>query len=234
MTGFRRKCYTTLCGLTLIPLLSACGPKSAHPTAATALRDYATAAKATPQPSPKAEGSLWVGAGRRSDLFRDFKARDVNDFVTIRVVESIEASATADASNSRNTEVTAGLDHFFGLEGRIRELPSLVEGKSSSSFEGTGATTRSSTLQTNLSARVTDVLPNGYLVVEAQREVRLNNETQYIYLTGVVRPEDINRENVVLSSAVAQMTVHVQGKGIVSQPLKPGWLYRILNGILPF
>jgi flagellar L-ring protein precursor FlgH len=79
-----------------------------------------------------------------------------------------------------------------------------------------------------------DVLPNGYLVVEAVREVRLNNETQTVYLTGVVRPEDISRNNVVLSSAVAQMTVRVQGRGIVSEPLKPGWLYKILNGILPF
>jgi flagellar L-ring protein precursor FlgH len=234
MFGFRRKCFITLCGWMLTPLLSGCGPKSVHPTAATALRDYAAAAKAAPQPSPKAEGSLWVGAGRRSDLFRDFKARDVNDVVTIRVLESTLASATADATNSRNTEVRAGFDNLFGAEGGVRELPSLVAGKSSSSFEGTGSTTRSSTLQTNLTARVTNVLPNGYLVVEAQREVRLNNETQYVYLTGVVRPEDINRDNVVLSSAVAQMTVHVQGRGIVSQPLKPGWLYRILTGILPF
>jgi flagellar L-ring protein precursor FlgH len=211
-----------------------CGPKAARPTAAVALQDYSAAAKAQPQPQPVAEGSLWASHSRRSDLFRDFKARDINDVVTIRVVETTLASATADASNSRSTEMETGFSSLFGAQGRVKELPSLVSGQSNSSFEGSGSTTRSSTLQTSLTARVTDVLPNGYLVVEALREVRLNNETQTVYLTGVVRPEDVNRDNVVLSSAVAQMTVRVQGRGIVSEPLKPGWLYRILNGILPF
>ena len=79
-----------------------------------------------------------------------------------------------------------------------------------------------------------DVLPNGYLVVEGMREIRVNNENQSVYLTGVVRPEDINANNTVLSSSVAQMSVRVQGHGAVSQPIKPGWLYKILTGILPF
>jgi flagellar L-ring protein precursor FlgH len=85
-----------------------------------------------------------------------------------------------------------------------------------------------------VSARVVDVLPNGYLVVEGAREVRLNNENQTITITGVVRPVDISQNNEVLSSAIAQMSVKVQGKGLVSQPLNPGWLFKILNGILPF
>jgi flagellar L-ring protein precursor FlgH len=89
-------------------------------------------------------------------------------------------------------------------------------------------------LQTSLTARVIDVLPNGYLVVEGMREIRVNNENQGVYLTGVVRPADISPGNVVLSSAVAQMTVRVQGRGVVSQPIMPGWLYKILNNILPF
>ncbi len=62
----------------------------------------------------------------------------------------------------------------------------------------------------------------------------MNNENQSVYLTGVVRPEDISANNVVASSAIAQMSVRLQGKGVVSQPIKPGWLYKILNGIMPF
>jgi flagellar L-ring protein precursor FlgH len=110
----------------------------------------------------------------------------------------------------------------------------MVSGKSDSSFEGTGSTSRETTLQTSLTARIIDVLPNGYLVVEGMREIRVNNENQSVYLTGVVRPEDINANNTVLSSSVAQMSVRVQGKGVVSQPIKPGWLFKILNGVLPF
>ncbi len=217
------------------PVLGAgCGPKSARSTAIPALQAYVSEAKAQPAARPSTEGSLWVPNGRRSELFRDFRARNVNDVVTIRVAESTLASASADATNSRNTEANAGFNGLFGLEGKVKELPSLVAGKSSSSFEGKGSTTRASTLQTSLTARVTDVLPNGYLLVEAVREVRLNNETQNVYLTGIVRAEDINRNNIVSSSAVAQMTVRVQGRGMVSEPIRPGWLYKILNGILPF
>ncbi len=224
-----------VCGAVALALLGAgCGPKSARSSAIPALQAYVSEAKAQPATPPSAEGSLWVANSRRSDLFRDFRARNVNDVVTIRVAESTLASASADATNSRSTEAKAGFDSLFGLERGVKELPALVAGKSSSSFEGKGSTTRASTLQTSLTARVTDVLPNGSLLVEAVREIRLNNETQNLYLTGIVRPEDINRNNIVSSSAVAQMTVRVQGRGMVSEPIRPGWLYKILNGILPF
>ena len=128
----------------------------------------------------------------------------------------------------------AGFDALFGAEKKIKELPSLVSGKADSSYEGKGSTSRTTTLQTNMTARVIDVLPNGNLVVEGMREVRVNNENQVLYITGVVRPVDISRNNVVLSSSVAQMAVRVQGRGVVSQPLRPGWLYRILMGVMPF
>lgn len=214
--------------------ISGCGPKSAKSSAIPALQTYVAEAKTQPTAPVAAEGSLYVPNGRRSDLFRDFRARNINDVVTIRVVESTQASASADATTAKKTEVSAGFDNLFGLEGKIKELPSLVSGKSDSTFAGSGSTTRASSLQTSLTARVIDVLPNGYLLVEAAREIKLNNETQNVYLTGIVRPEDITRNNIVASSSVAQMTVRVQGRGIVSEPIRPGWLFKILNGILPF
>ena len=88
-------------------------------------------------------------------------------------------------------------------------------------------------LSTTISARVKDVLPNGYLVLEGVREVQLNDENQTVYITGVVRPEDITASNMVSSSSVAELAVRVEGRGTVSQPLRPGWLYRILS-MLPF
>jgi len=212
----------------------ACGPKQAGVGSPTPAGVFAAEAREHEQPTTAAEGSIWNSSGRRTDLFRDFKARDVNDVVMIRVVESTQALSSADAKNARSTAASAGFDHLFGAEKLIKELPTAISGKSDSTFEGSGSTSRTTTLQTTLTARVVDVLPNGYLVVEGVREVRVNNENQNIYLTGVVRPEDINRDNVVPSSAVAQMAVRVQGRGVVSQPLKPGWLYKILNGVLPF
>ena len=130
--------------------------------------------------------------------------------------------------------MSAGFTNFAGLEKKIKELPNLVNGTTGSTFEGSGATTRATTLETTLTARVVDVLPNGYLVVEGMREVHINNENQMVILNGVIRPDDVSSGNQVLSSAVAQMSVKVQGKGLASSQIKPGWLYKILMGVLPF
>ena len=162
------------------------------------------------------------------------QAYNIDDVVTIWVSESTQALASADALNSKSTSASAGFDNLFGLEKRISELPTLIAGETNSKFEGQGSTSRQTTLSTNLTARVVDVLPNGYLVVEGMREIHVNNENQSLYLSGVVRPEDISPDNIVLSSAVAQMSVRLEGHGVVSQPIKPGWLYRILNGVMPF
>jgi flagellar L-ring protein FlgH len=199
----------------------------------TGLREYVEDASKSRDEKDSGTGSLWAN-GYHSNLFRDLKARYVNDVVTIRVIETTQAVASADAKNARSTSTTAGFDNLFGLEKAIKELPTMVSGKGDSSFEGKGSTSRATTLETSLTARVKEVLPNGYLLVEGKREVRVNNENQIVSLTGVVRPEDISSNNTVLSSAVAQMSVQVQGRGAVSQPIKPGWLYRILTGILPF
>jgi flagellar L-ring protein precursor FlgH len=212
-----------------------CGPKSAKTVSSiSALEAYVAEAKATNPTVGVNEGSLWVAHGSRTDLFRDPRARDINDVVTLRVQESTQASAAADTKNSKTTAANASYTGFFGAQNSIKELPNLIAGKAANTFEGSGATTRNTTLSTNMTARVVDVLPNGYLVIEGVREIRLNNENQVLYLTGVVRPEDISRNNVVLSSSVAQMTVRLQGHGTISQHVNPGWLYKILNNIMPF
>ena len=213
--------------------LAGCAAKKAQVKDPTDVRGYVESASKR-NSDQEFKGSLWTSSGYRTDLFRDMKARYVDDVVTIRVVETTQALASADAKNSRDTSASAGFDNLFGAEKAIGELPTMLSGKSSSSFEGSGSTSRETTLETTMTARVTDVLPNGYLVVEGKREVRVNNESQRVYLTGVVRPEDINSYNVVYSSSIAQMAVRVEGKGAVSRPIKPGWLYKILTGILPF
>ena len=220
--------------IALMSVTAGCASGNVRVNDPTDLKDYIDEAKKQQPEDGRGEGSLWSNNSYRSDLFRDPKARYINDVVTIKVSESTQALASADAKNSRATEATAGFDKLFGFENKIKELPTMVSGKANSSFEGKGSTSRETTLETTLTARVVDVLPNGYLVIQGMREIRVNNENQSVYLTGVVRPTDISSGNVVLSSAVAQMSVRVQGRGVVSQPLKPGWLYRILNGVLPF
>jgi flagellar L-ring protein FlgH len=226
--------YGLTASILLASLIPGCGPKKVQPTAAVGLGNYIAEATAQVAPPQTSEGSLWVGQGANSNLFRDFKARQVNDVVTILVSETTSANATADAANSKDSTANIGMNSFFGLEKKIKELPNLVDGKSSTTFQGNGSTTRATTLTTTMTARVKGVLPNGYLVIEGVREVRVNNENQTIFLTGIVRPVDISARNVVPSAAIAQMEVRVQGRGVVSQPLKPGLLLRFLNGVFPF
>lgn len=214
--------------------LAACRTRAAEVKCVASLQEFVQEAKNQAEGSKAGEGSLWVNRGRRSDLFRDLKAREVNDVVTIQVLENTQATATAEASSDRATEAKAGFNGLFGLQGSIKELPSLVDGSSSSKFGGKGSTTRETILRTFITARVVDTLPNGYLVVEGTRDIRVNSENQSLQVLGIVRPEDISRTNVVPSSAIGQMTIRLQGKGSVSRPINPGWLYKILNGIMPF
>lgn len=235
MSNSRTRLGLIVCFALLFSSVTACKPKTVSTSeAANALSAYVTEAKNPTQANLPAEGSLYVSHGQRSDLVRDFRARELNDSVTIQVVETTVASTSADAKTTKDTSMTTEIPDFFGLQKQINELPTLIDGKSTSAFKGAGSTSRTSSLRTNVSARVVDVLPNGYLVVEGAREVRLNNENQMVTITGVVRPVDISQNNVVLSSAISQMSVKVQGKGLVSQPLNPGWLFKILNGIWPF
>ena len=199
----------------------------------TNIEEYRAEAKRAAEETEYSTGSLWTNSGQYSNLFRDMKARYINDVVTIRVSETTQAVSSADASNRRGTSMSAGIPSLLGLENGVKELPNLISSAGQTRFDGEGSTSRETRLQTTMTARVIDVLPNGYLVVEGKREVRVNNENQTVILSGIVRPSDINRSNVVPSSAVAQMTVSVQGKGIVSQPLKPGWLHQLLQGIWP-
>lgn len=229
-----RFCSTLLSVFLLAALASGCAPKTVRTTAAGSLDSYVAEAKAQPVSQGAVDGSLWVGQGSYMNLFRDFKAREVNDVVTILVSETTQANTAADATSNKDSAAQVGLSNLFGAENKIKELSSAVNGKSTTTFKGSGSTTRATTLTTAMTARVKAVLPNGYLVIEGVRELRLNNENQTIYLTGVVRPEDISARNVVSSAAIAQMEIRVQGRGIVSRPLKPGLLYRILSGVFPF
>jgi flagellar L-ring protein FlgH len=214
--------------------VTGCVPKNVPVPSTTALQSYIAEAKVPSPADQRFEGSLWSNQGRRSDLFRDPKSRFVNDIVTIQVAESTSASSSAAAANAKESSLSAGVTAFSGLEKKVKELPNVVAGSTSGKYKASGTTSRDTSVTTYLSARVVDVLPNGYLVLDAVKDIRINNENQSLHVTGIARPEDISRSNVIQSSALAQMTLNVQGKGVVSQTLSPGWLYKILMGILPF
>lgn len=169
-----------------------------------------------------------------TDLALDPRARRVNDLVTVRVIESIVAQGTADSQLSKNSEATASVTKLFGVEDKVPnwlDPTSLVRASSDTQFKGGGTTTRSGELSATITARVVEVLPNGDLVLEGAREIDINGDRQIVVLTGVARPQDIDRTNRVLSTAVGQLRIQYYGRGLIKDNLRPGWLVRILNKI---
>jgi len=193
------------------------------------------------------DGSLWRGNGQKS-LFRDLRAREVGDLVTVNISESSKASKKANTKTSRESSIGAGISNAMGWETKIKEVASLgnknVRGAVDTSnlfraaleneHEGKGETNRDESMTASITARVTAVTPDGILYIMGTREVRVNNETQYITLTGLIRPEDISPDNTVLSSYIADARIAYSGSGPVSDKQRPGWLTRLVDFAWPF
>jgi flagellar L-ring protein precursor FlgH len=181
-------------------------------------------------------GSLFSDSAPNLYLFRDFKARNPGDILTIQISETATASNSANTSTKKAGDVAVKAPGFFGLEygNQALNFANILSGASALNFNGEGSTSRTGQLQAFLSARVTQVFPNGDLGIEGLKEVTINRERQILRLRGVVRQRDITPQNVVLSTAIANMQVVFDGKGIVSDANKPGFLYKLLQWITPF
>jgi flagellar L-ring protein precursor FlgH len=189
---------------------------------------YLAAARATSQ-APVAPDSLWM-AGLNDDL----RARRLNDLVTVRVVELVTAQGSADSALDKNSSASAAVTSLFGAESKMPswlDATDLASLAASTSFSGSGATSRTGSLSAAVTARVAEVLPNGDLALEGVREIDINGDRQIIVLTGVVRPVDIGPGNVVPSTAIGQMRIRYFGRGLIKDNLQPGWLVRVLNKI---
>jgi len=179
-----------------------------------------------------AEGSLW-SARNPVFLYADVKARNVGDIVTINIVESASASKNA----TTKTERSSGFDASW--TGVLKKLSGdWVGGEVSADFkndfDGKGETTRNSRLNAYISVQVVQVLPNGNLVIAGSRQVQVNNETQIINIQGIIRPEDVSSNNVILSTFISDAKIELNGQGIVSDKQRPGWFARVLDWVWPF
>ncbi len=193
----------------------------------------------TVQESERTEGSLWPG--EQHSLYADLKARSIGDVVTITISEKSSASKSATTSTDRTTSMTAGIPHLFGIENSNMiannpnvDITNLVEANFANKFEGAGTTVRKEDLIASLTAQVVDVYPNGNLKIRGGKEVRVNNETQVIFMTGIIRPVDILANNTVDSKHVLNAKISYTGKGAISDKQKPGWLLRVLDNTWPF
>ena len=221
----------------LLILLNACSTYGTRPA------DIRPEAKIQPVTVVKpsySPGSLWPGETGRNSLFTDNKARFVNDIITIVIVESSSGQNTASTNTSKDTKTSAGISAMLGLDKQItNNNPSMggsisIGGTNSNSLKGAGDTSRGGTLQATITAKVVRVLDNGNLLIEGRRQLTLNEEDQFIVMTGIIRPDDITIDNQISSSLIADARIVYTGNGVLHDKQRPGWLTRILDWGWPF
>jgi flagellar L-ring protein precursor FlgH len=179
-------------------------------------------------------GSLFTSTGRLADGFRDVRASQVYDLVTIIVSDKASAVSTGGTNTTRKSSVKASVGSAALPKNSVAALSNLASTSNNTQLQGQGTTSRESTLTTTVTAEVTDVLPNGNLVIHGQKDISVNSEKQVITVSGIVRPDDLSPVNSVPSDRVARMEVRVNGKGVVNDAVKrPFFLYRLLLGLLP-
>lgn len=178
---------------------------------------------AAPSPAGRYDGSIWS----KRDLYRNRKASEVGDLVTILINESASAGSQAQTKMEEGAQQNGGVGSGTGL---FKWIDAFSLGTSSSNnYEGKGSTSRQGSLNARMSAAVVEKLPNGVLRVSGTREVMVNQEKQRLTLTGLVRPEDVRADNTVLSSFLAEARISFDGKGTVHGAQSPGILTRILG-----
>jgi len=187
------------------------------------------------QTSTASPGSMYSTPARLGDAFRDVRAGQLNDLVTIVVSEQTSAVSTGVTNTSRKSSASASVTSLLGPTKTAGALSNLANATGNQQLQGQGTTSRTSTLTTTVTAEVIALLPNGNLVVRGQREISVNSEHQVVTIQGVVRPADLSPVNSINSDRLAQLEVHVDGKGVVGDAVKrPFILYRLLLGLLPF
>lgn len=177
-------------------------------------------------------GSIYQAQNGYIPLFEDQRPRRSGDIITIVLEEQVSATKNASSQSSRASNI--GMD----LEGLPDALEELAEYGfnigSANDFTGSGGSSASNQFSGIITVQVMHVLPNGNLHVRGEKQIAINQGTEYIRFSGVVNPRSINGQNSVLSSAVAEARLEYIGDGYINQAQKQGWLQRFFNYIAPF
>jgi flagellar L-ring protein precursor FlgH len=223
-------------GLAASILCLSCGPQHIRPFSQRQ-RHYEPGASEN-APKRLSDGSLWQDSSR--SLMADFRASRIGDLVTIRVDETPKASGDAATELNRDSSMSLGTSNILGLTRAISQAypnldtEKLIDLVSNTQFDGNGKTSRGSRVQASIASRVKQTLPNGDMFIEGTKVILVNDEELHIYVSGVIRPEDIEQNNTVLSSLIADAQIEFTGRGDLADNQRQGWLTRILSAINPF
>lgn len=248
-----KKSFKILGAILLASSLSACATMSelsnvGQPPSLTPIRDPqmdASGRRQVVMPMPvmpasqSSSNSLWQSGARQ--FFSDPRASKIGDILTVNILIDDKAQLNNSSSRNRTSSQSGGVSKFFGLEnlpGKI--LPAgfdpanMVETNSEGTFAGTGQVNRQEKISLTVAALVTQVLPNGNLIVSGRQEVRVNNEIRELLVSGIVRPQDINSTNMVQHTQMAEARISYGGRGQNSQYQAPPVGQQILGIINPF
>jgi flagellar L-ring protein precursor FlgH len=241
---------SAVCSLALASLLPGCAaldrlkligeqpPLSAieNPTAAPG---YKPVQMPMPQPQPASynPNSLWRNGSRA--FFKDQRAHQVGDILTVKVKITDKATVENETSRSRKNSEDSGVDNFFGktklpIFDKVNIPGKILTADSTGSSEGKGSIDRKDEITTNVAGVVTQVLPNGNLVLEGKQEIRVNYEVRELIVAGIVRPEDIESDNTIDSTKIAQARIAYGGRGQITDVQQPRYGQQVLDIILPF
>ena len=192
------------------------------------------------QPMPTAVyykgNSFWQD--NAADLFRDPRAMKIGDVVTVKIAIKDKASLDSTSNRTRDSKNSLDFGQQYDLNTNILKgkgegtITSSIDAKTST--KGEGGTTRSESIELLVAAVVTDVMPNGNLVISGSQEVRVNFEVRVLSVAGVVRPRDISTENTVSYEKIAEARISYGGRGRITEVQQPGWGQQILDIIAPF
>jgi flagellar L-ring protein precursor FlgH len=197
-----------------------------------------------PQPEPAVynaprPNSLWQ-AGSRS-FFNDQRAGRIGDILTVQIEIDDKAELSNSSNRSRSASTSAGVSNFFGLEGGLGRIfgsefdpENLVGGQAESDHTGQGAINREEKIELTVAAVIVDRLPNGNLVIAGRQEVRINAELRELTVSGVIRPEDIDANNTIDHTQIAEARIAYGGRGSISAVQRPNIGQRIGDAITPW
>lgn len=184
---------------------------------------------------PEPNGSIFQ-QGRSVRLFEDSKAYRIGDLLTIALRESTNASKSAETNTEKEDEVDTSAAALLGVAPTLKGnaiLTNTLDG--SRSFEGSGDSAQSNSLTGEIAVMVTDVLPGGNLSIRGEKIIGLNQGSEFIRISGLVRPQDVSANNVVLSSKIANARIYYGGGGVIAESNTRGWLSRMFDSpMFPF
>ncbi len=190
--------------------------------------------------SKLSHGSLWTERSTNASLFSERKAHKINDIILVSINEDDEAAKKANTTLGRSSSMDVGLSNAIGIWERFLQrhtdisADAIVKTEANNEFEGSGSTSRNDAMSARLTVTVKKVFKSGNLFIEGEKVILVNDEEQHLYLSGIIRPEDITENNKVASDRIAELQVEFVGRGSLSDKQSPGVLSRLFDWVWPF